>query len=62
MGGTVRQARRALVRRRCALGRVGRAYSMRVRAGRIISQSRRPGARIPRGTRVMVTVSRGRHR
>jgi ABC-type oligopeptide transport system substrate-binding subunit len=57
---TLRQARRMLAARRCALGRVSRAYSAKVRSGRIIRQNRRPGARLPRGTRVKVVVSRGR--
>jgi serine protease AprX len=59
---TVAHARRMLVARRCALGRVKRTYSGRVRKGWIISQSRRPGARLPRGTRVNVVVSRGARR
>jgi ABC-type transport system substrate-binding protein len=61
-GKTVAQARRMLRARRCALGRLTRAYSVRVRIGRIIRQSRRPTARLPRGTRVHVVVSRGRRR
>jgi subtilisin family serine protease len=61
-GKTLRAARTALTRRRCRLGRVTRAYSARVRRGKIIRQSRRPGARLPRGTRVNVVVSRGRRR
>jgi subtilisin family serine protease len=61
-GKTVARARRMLASRRCALGRVTRAYSRRVRRGKIIAQSRRPGARLPRGTRVNVRVSRGRRR
>jgi peptide/nickel transport system substrate-binding protein len=61
-GKTLAAARTALARGRCALGRATRAYSARVRSGRIISQSRRPGARLPRGTRVNVVVSRGRRR
>jgi hypothetical protein len=56
---TVVAARRALARARCRLGRVRRAHS-RVRRGRIISQSRRAGRRLPVGTRVNVVVSRGR--
>jgi hypothetical protein len=61
-GRTVKQARARLARARCSLGRVTRAYSGRVRKGRIIRQSRRPGARLPRGTRVNIVVSRGRRR
>jgi thermitase len=61
-GKTAAQARRLLASRRCALGRIGRAYSVRMRRGRIIAQSRRPGLRLPRGTRVNVVVSRGKRR
>jgi thermitase len=61
-GKTVRQARGLLSRRRCRLGRVGRAYSRRVKKSKILSQSRRPGVRLARGTRVNVVVSRGRRR
>ena len=59
---TVAQARRLLASKHCALGRVSRTYSAKVKKGRIIKQSRRPGARLPRGTKVKVTVSRGRRR
>jgi subtilisin family serine protease len=58
-GKTVSQARRALASRSCALGGVKRAYS-RVDRGRVISQSRRRGARLPRAARVSIVVSRGR--
>ena len=61
-GKTLRTARSALAKGRCRLGRVTRAYSVRVRIGRIVAQSRRPGVRLPRGTRVNVVVSRGRRR
>jgi hypothetical protein len=61
-GKTVAQARPLLVARRCALGRVTRAYSARIRKSRIISQSRRPGVRLPVRTKVNVVVSRGRRR
>jgi hypothetical protein len=61
-GKTIAGARTALVRARCTLGRVSRTFSARVRQGRVVSQSRRPGARLARGTRVNVVVSRGRRR
>jgi ABC-type transport system substrate-binding protein len=61
-GKSVAQARRMLRARRCVLGRVTRAYSASVRMGKIIRQNRRPAARLPRGTRVNVVVSRGRRR
>lgn len=61
-GKTVRQARAVLKRRSCALGKVRRAYSAKVRRGRIVSQTRRTGRRLPRGTRVGVTLSKGKRR
>jgi hypothetical protein len=61
-GKTLMQARKLLNAGRCALGRVSRKYSARVKLGRIISQSRRPSARFARGTKVNVVVSRGRRR
>jgi dipeptidyl aminopeptidase/acylaminoacyl peptidase len=59
---TVAQARRLLASKRCGLGRVRRAYSAKVKTGLVISQTRRPGARLPPGSRVGVLVSRGRRR
>jgi hypothetical protein len=59
---TVTRARAMLSARRCALGRITRAHSPKVRKGRIVRQSRRPGARLPRGTSVNVAVSRSRRR
>jgi subtilisin family serine protease len=61
-GKTVVAARKALKARRCALGRVKRAYSAKVKKGRIVSQTKRPGARLKRGTKVGVVVSRGARR
>jgi PASTA domain len=59
-GKAVARARTLLSARRCRLGRVARAYSRKVKKGRVIFQSRRPGLRLARGTRVNVVVSRGR--
>ena len=61
-GKTVVAARKALKARRCALGQLKRAYSAKVKKGRIVSQSRRPGSRLKRGTKVGVVVSRGARR
>jgi subtilisin family serine protease len=58
-GKTLAAARTALTRSRCALGRVTKRRS-RVRKGRVVAQSVRPGTRRPRGSRVGVTLSRGR--
>jgi thermitase len=61
-GKTVGQARRLLVARKRGLGKTTKASSTKVARGRIMRQSRRPGTRLPRGTRVNVVVSRGRPR
>lgn len=62
IGKTVPGARRALIAGSCVLGNVTRAYSRKVKKGRVVSQSRRPGARLARAARVNVVVSRGRRR
>jgi hypothetical protein len=61
-GKTLLAARRGLGIRHCALGRVGHAYSETVGAGRVLSQRPGPGVSRASGTRVSVTVSRGRPR
>jgi subtilisin family serine protease len=58
-GKTLAAARTSLARSRCALGRVTKRRS-RVRKGRVVAQNLRPGTRRPRGTRVGLTLSRGR--
>jgi subtilisin family serine protease len=61
-GQAVAVAKRSLAKRGCAMGRVSRAYSRRVRRGRIVSQRPGPGLRLRRGAKVAVVVSRGRRR
>jgi uncharacterized delta-60 repeat protein len=61
-GKTLRIARRNVARGRCAVGRVTRKLSKRVKKGRVISQSRRPGLRLPAGSRVNLVISKGRPR
>jgi uncharacterized delta-60 repeat protein len=61
-GKTLRIARRTVARGRCAVGRVTRKLSQRVKKGRVISQSRRPGLRLPVGSRVNLVLSKGRPR
>ena len=61
-GKTLRIARRTVARGRCAVGRVTRKHSTRVKNGRVISQSRRPGLRLPVGSRVNLVLSKGRPR
>jgi predicted amidohydrolase YtcJ len=52
-------ARTAIRDRGCRLGTVRRAYSSRVAAGRVLSQSRRPGAVAALNATVNLVVSRG---
>jgi subtilisin family serine protease len=61
-GLTLNVARRSLAKRGCALGRVSRAYSKRVRRGRVVQQRPGPGLRLRRGAKVAVVLSRGRGR
>ena len=56
---SVSKARRLLASKHCVLGKVTYARSRKVKKGRIVSQSKRPGTRHPRGTKVNVVVSRG---
>jgi VCBS repeat protein/PASTA domain-containing protein len=58
-GKTLAGAKHALRRSGCRLGKVTRARSSRVRAGRVISQTPGPGAVRPHATRVDLVVSRG---
>jgi fibronectin-binding autotransporter adhesin len=59
-GKTLRKAKAAIARSRCSSGRVRRAHSRSVRRGRVIAQTPRPGARLKRGARVNLVVSKGR--
>ena len=52
-GKTVAKAKAALKAKKCAAGRIKRTFSGKVKKGRVIAQSRRPGARLratPRST------------
>jgi hypothetical protein len=59
-GLTLVVAKRTLAKKGCALGRVTRAYSKRVRRGRVLQQRPGPGLRLRRGAKVAVVLSRGR--
>ena len=58
-GKTVAKAKAALKRRRCVAGKVKQAFSDKVKKGRVMAQSKRPGTRHRRGTKVNLTVSKG---
>jgi PASTA domain len=61
-GRTMRAARAAIRRGRCRVGRIRRTFSNRARAGRVLAQTPRAGARRAAGARVHLVVSRGRRR
>lgn len=61
-GRTLAGARRALTAAHCRLARVTRAYSSRVRRGRVAAQRPAAGTRLPDGGGVRVVISRGPRR
>lgn len=61
-GKALAAARTALARSTCALGKVKRKYSAKVKRGRVISQRPSPGARLAELAKVNLVLSRGRRR
>jgi PASTA domain/Bacterial pre-peptidase C-terminal domain len=61
-GKTLRAARAAIRRGTCRMGRLQRRYSSRVKAGRVVSQRPRAGARLAANARVHLVVSKGKRR
>jgi serine/threonine-protein kinase len=59
-GRSLRAAKRAIRRHNCAVGRIKRAASRRVRKGHVVSQKPKPGKRLKRGAKVRLVVSKGR--
>jgi hypothetical protein len=57
---TLPVAKRTIARANCRVGKIRRAYSKRVKRGRVISQKPRFGAVLPGGGKVNLVVSRGR--
>ena len=62
IGKRVAIATRAIARRHCRVGGIGRVWSLRIARGRIISESPKPGRRLGNQARVNLLVSRGRRR
>ena len=58
-GRKLSAARAAITRAACRVGRVKRVRSKKVKRGRVISQSPRPGASLPNLGKVSLVVSRG---
>jgi subtilisin family serine protease len=61
-GLTLAGAKHSLAKQGCALGGVSKAYSKRMRRGRIVAQRPGPGLRLRRGAKIAVVVSRGRRK
>jgi hypothetical protein len=61
-GKSLRAARAAITRGHCRVGRVRMTFSSRIKAGRVVSQTPRAGARLAVGARVHLMVSKGKRR
>jgi hypothetical protein len=61
-GMTVAAAARELAAGDCKRGRVSYAYSPKVKKGRVIKQSQRPGKTLKAGSKVNLVVSKGKRR
>jgi hypothetical protein len=59
VGKTLRSAASAISHANCRLGRIKRGFSSRVKPGRVIAQSPRPGQRLRGRAPVNVVISRG---
>jgi hypothetical protein len=53
-------ARRSIKAHDCSVGRIGHAFSTKVKKGRVISQKPKPRRRLTHGAKVRLTVSKGR--
>jgi len=62
VGKTLAKAKASIVHGDCRAGKIGYAYSRSVKKGLVVSQSRRPGSRLPVRSKVDLVVSRGRKR
>jgi PASTA domain len=61
-GKTLRAAHAAIRRGSCRIGRVQRRFSSTVKAGRVVAQRPRAGARLAANARVHLVVSKGKRR
>lgn len=61
-GKKLRPARRAITQAHCSVGRVRRAFSSKVKEGRVISQKPHPGTELPANSKVKLKVSKGKRR
>ncbi len=59
-GKTLAAAKQAISASHCRTGKVTRAFSFKIKTGRVISQKPGPGATLPAASKVDLVVSRGR--
>lgn len=59
-GKPLTRARQTIIAAHCRVGRITRRYSKTIRKGRVLSQARAAGRRLPNGARINLVVSRGR--
>ena len=59
-GKRLKAAKRAIRAHDCSVGRIKRAFSMRIKKGRVISQKPKPHKRLRHGAKVNLTVSKGK--
>jgi uncharacterized delta-60 repeat protein len=59
-GKTVKAAKKAIKRAHCSLGKVTKAFSAKVKKGRVISQKPKAGKKLAPGSKVRLKVSKGR--
>jgi uncharacterized delta-60 repeat protein len=59
-GKALRTAKRALVKAHCKVGKVKKAFSAKVKKGRVIAQSAKPGKKLAPGAKIRLTVSKGK--
>jgi PASTA domain-containing protein/List-Bact-rpt repeat protein len=59
-GKKVRAAKRAIRKAHCSVGKVTKAFSAKVKKGRVISQKPKPGKKLAAGSKVKLKVSKGK--
>jgi uncharacterized delta-60 repeat protein len=59
-GKTLKAAKRSIKRAHCSVGKVTRAFSAKVKRGRVLSQKPKPGRKLAAGSKVRLTLSKGK--
>lgn len=62
LGKTLTKAKAAIKKGRCRTGKVTRAYSKRMKKGRVLAQRPKAGKRLVNGAKVNLVLSRGKRR